>query len=546
MADQSSDISKQEIQQQLELILHSKDFMASQRLKDFLGFIVQATLDGKGEELKAYKIAIDVFGLEEDFDPNTNPMIRTEAGRLRSKLDHYYLRNPHSEIYISIPKGAYAASFSRHPGSSANNPEVSLPPELLSLSNSASAVLTSTISLLPLVNLNKSPAAELFIEGLQNEISISLTKYSELKVIDFQRSLQLGIMDSNGKPLVPGNQARFVLTGSAQIESDVYKIWFTLGDSVNNYNIWAEKFEGKFSPADSFDIQERVAETIVFSIADDFGLIHRTLLSEYRSGKTASSVLEKASLLYYQWSSEVTFQNFAKALDSVRTALEEQPDNSLIRAMLADLYASDYQWSYGLVENGLERSYDYAISAANADPGCQIAHLALALNYFLRQDAEKFRISAQRALDINPSSGNTLAALSTWYGLLGMWDKAVELAEKIVEMNPACPGWCHATLSLYHYMRKEYSEALVEAKKVNMPYTLWDPLIRLITSIALDRKSEASEAAADLLKIYPEFEEKGAEILSRNIPNKIYISLLSEGLAKYGFAFAIKKPVGSS
>lgn len=48
---------------------------------------MQATLDGKGEELKAYKIAIDVFGLEEDFDPNTNPMIRTEAGRLRSKLD---------------------------------------------------------------------------------------------------------------------------------------------------------------------------------------------------------------------------------------------------------------------------------------------------------------------------------------------------------------------------------------------------------------------------------------------------------------------------
>ena len=143
------------------------------------------------------------------------------------------------------------------------------------------------------------------------------------------------------------------------------------------------------------------------------------------------------------------------------------------------------------------------------------------------------------------ASGNTLAALSTWYGLLGMWDKAVELAEKIVEMNPACPGWCHATLSLYHYMRKEYSEALVEAKKVNMPYTLWDPLIRLITSIALDRKSEASEAAADLLKIYPEFEEKGAEILSRNIPNKIYISLLSESLAKYGFAFAIKKPVAS-
>ena len=543
MKKDKSEISKQEIEQQLELILNSKDFMASQRLKDFLIFIVNATLDGKGEELKAYKIALDVFGLEEDFDPNSNPMIRTEAGRLRSKLDHYYLRNPNSKIYISIPKGAYAASFSRKPARSSG--AHTLPAELLEASSHSPAVLTSTICLLPLVNVNKSQEAEVFISGLQNEISTSLTNYSELKVIDFQRSFQLGVMDSTGKTIVSGKPARFVLTGSVQLESSIYKIWFTLGDSTNNYNIWAEKFEGKFTPADYFDIQERVAENIVFCIADDFGLIHRTLLSEYRSGKTASSLLEKAGLLYYQWTAEVTFKNFAKALDSVRTALEEQPDNSLIKAMLADLYASDYQWSYGLVENGLERSFDYAISAVNADPGCQVGHLALALNYFLRQDAEKFRISAQRALEINPSSGNTLAALSTWYGLLGMWDKAVELAERIVALNPACPGWCHATLSLYHYMRKEYSEALSEAKKVNMPYTLWDPLIRLITSNALDRKDEANAAAEDLLKIYPEFEQKGAEILSRNIPNKTYISLLTEGLAKHGFAFGLEKGAGN-
>lgn len=286
-------------------------------------------------------------------------------------------------------------------------------------------LLTSTISLLPLVNINKSQAAEQFISGLQNEIFTSLTKYSELKVIDFQRSLQLGIMDNKGKTLVPGKQARFVLSGSAQIEDDIYKIWFSLGDSTNNYNIWAEKFEGKFSSADYFDIQERVTETIVFCIADDFGLIHRILLNEYLSGKTASSLLEKASLLYYQWTAEVTFKNFAKALDSVRTALEEQPDNSLIKAMLADLYASDYQWSYGLVENGLERSFDYAISAVNTDPGCQTAHLALALNYFLRQDAEKFRISAQRALEINPSSGilwrHYLPGMGCWACGIKQW-----------------------------------------------------------------------------------------------------------------------------
>jgi hypothetical protein len=91
--------------------LESKDFQASPRLKDFLAFVVEKTLAAKGQELKAYTIGVEVFALGKDFDPNTNPLVRTEAGRLRSKLEHFYLHNPGARIKIDIPKGGYAAAF---------------------------------------------------------------------------------------------------------------------------------------------------------------------------------------------------------------------------------------------------------------------------------------------------------------------------------------------------------------------------------------------------------------------------------------------------
>ena len=51
-------ITAEEVRVQLAEILNSADFQASQRLKDFLSYIVEQTLDGKGRDLKAYNIAV--------------------------------------------------------------------------------------------------------------------------------------------------------------------------------------------------------------------------------------------------------------------------------------------------------------------------------------------------------------------------------------------------------------------------------------------------------------------------------------------------------
>ena len=76
-----------EIRLALERVLVSADFDASERNRRFLRHVVEETLAGRAERIKAYNIATTVFGRDDRFDPQLNSVVRIEAGRLRRSLE---------------------------------------------------------------------------------------------------------------------------------------------------------------------------------------------------------------------------------------------------------------------------------------------------------------------------------------------------------------------------------------------------------------------------------------------------------------------------
>ena len=78
--------SEQHIRAQLERIFGSPAFANSARLKDFLGYIVDEAMAGRAGRIKGVTIAQSVFGADQSFDPETNSIVRVEAGRLRRRL----------------------------------------------------------------------------------------------------------------------------------------------------------------------------------------------------------------------------------------------------------------------------------------------------------------------------------------------------------------------------------------------------------------------------------------------------------------------------
>ncbi|AOF93405.1 adenylate cyclase [Sinorhizobium sp. RAC02] len=98
---------------QLARILRSPDFDATDRERRFLEYIIEETLAGRGNRIKAYTIAVGVFGRDSAFDPQNDPIVRIAASHLRRALERYYLMAPTAEdVFITVPKGSYVPTFS--------------------------------------------------------------------------------------------------------------------------------------------------------------------------------------------------------------------------------------------------------------------------------------------------------------------------------------------------------------------------------------------------------------------------------------------------
>src|SRR5262245_50430426 len=82
--------SAESIRAQTDRVLGSSHFSRSGSLGRLLRFVVDQTLAGKDQELKEYRLGVDVFERGPDFDPRIDPIVRMQAAKLRSRLAEYY------------------------------------------------------------------------------------------------------------------------------------------------------------------------------------------------------------------------------------------------------------------------------------------------------------------------------------------------------------------------------------------------------------------------------------------------------------------------
>jgi tetratricopeptide (TPR) repeat protein len=101
-----------EIQAQLAQILVSSVFARSERMSRFITFVVKKVQEGHEEQLKESVIGVEVYDRPADYDPKSDPIVRNEARRLRSKLREYYDCDGRDDaIVVELPKGTYVPTF---------------------------------------------------------------------------------------------------------------------------------------------------------------------------------------------------------------------------------------------------------------------------------------------------------------------------------------------------------------------------------------------------------------------------------------------------
>lgn len=82
-------------------------FASHQKSLSLLKYLLTEELNGRGNQIKAYSIALDVFGRRADFNAATDSTVRNETKQLRLLLNAYYTANPDASLRIEIPVGSY-------------------------------------------------------------------------------------------------------------------------------------------------------------------------------------------------------------------------------------------------------------------------------------------------------------------------------------------------------------------------------------------------------------------------------------------------------
>jgi len=517
------------IKTQLNRILRSTRFRGSDKQKAFLSFVVNETLADRASQLKGYTIAVAVYGRKEGFDPQVDPIVRVEAGRLRRALEHYYLTDGVDDpVRTEIPKGGYVPTFQ------AAMLESSDAETVFSEQDDNGSHMGPSVAVMPLLNLTGDEEQDYFVDGITEELTAELARYQEFQVIASQSTMRFKGEKVDLREVGRSLGVRFLLMGSIRKGSKNIKVTTRLLDSNTAEQLWGESYKRDLTAADLIALQEAIAQRVVGAIADQYGLISRRMVRDSRKKAPEDMKAYDAILRFYHYETVLTPEVFEKALAALERAVEIDPEYGLAWAMLGHLYADNHALGFCEIEKPLEKALAFAQKGVALAPDNQFARDALTLVHFHRGHKDLFLKHVEETISLNPNSPYIVGVAGWHMALYGEWDRGLTLLKKGMKLNPYYPTWFHLVPFMDYYRSGAYENALTEALKFNYPEMFWDPLMRAVSLGQLGRLDEARKAVGELLKLEPDFRGQGRRLISRYVKVDALIDKVIEGLKKAG------------
>jgi adenylate cyclase len=573
--------SHEEVREELHSLLKRDEFNASERNRRFLSYVVEETLQGRAERIKAYSIAITAFDRTDDFDPLTDPIVRIEASRLRRSLEYYYLTAGRADrVRIEMPKGSYSATFKYHdpapatpapispgaePPAAAHAPTRVVPAaprrwsprawvvimalgvlvamlagiqawQHLRASHPASPSLGPSVVVLPFENFGNDPQQDFIARGLTFEIINSLTRYSDLFVLGPETSFALDRRDPRVLTF-DSVKADYILSGSVHSMNGALRVSVILSNFHTGRSVWSSDFSRSLTAENLLTIQSDVADQVARAIGQPYGAVFNLTADQIASKSFDSLESYECVVRFRQRWRDYDQRDFEPMRTCLERAIETDPGYARAYASLALLYVDSYRFGFGSDEvtgDPLERAIELAQRSLELDPDGSDGYLALSMAYWFSHDPEASIATAKRGLALDPHNPDLLAELGFRYAFLEQWDLSRPLIAEAFARNPAAPSGYRIANFLYYYAHGDYEAALNEALQVKARYILYGYICRAMAYAELGDKADAEASLAEVLKIDPKYGEHIRADLAKRGITPHFIQATVDSLSKAG------------
>jgi TolB-like protein/tetratricopeptide (TPR) repeat protein len=449
-AEDCAELSPDAIREELKKILTSQAFRAAHGQQAFLRYVVEEVIAGRGHQIKESIIGIEAFGRGESFDPRLDPIVRTQAAKLRARLARYYATEGLDDaLRIEFRKGSYAPMFrkvgardmarasaavepaaDRPAASDAGMVSSKIPSRLnwkivavavaiLVLAGSAVTAFyglrsgwrrqivaadARSIAVMPFVSLGDLAGDEFLSDGLADELIASLRQVPGLRVV-----ARTSAFHFRGEPMDVRDIGRelhvhTVVVGSIRRDRGHLRVTVQLNSTDDNHHLWSGSYD-----RDSDDART-VPSEIATAVAD--------VLGTGAPPMTAKALLDPQSLRKQVSTNPAAYRNYLKGL---------------------------YFWNKLTVE-GLELAIQYLEQAIAEDPSFAKAYVALADCYVMAPQVgaalpaevvSKIQVAASRALELDSTLGDPHFDLAVAAEFAFDWARAEAEFKKGLELCPS-------------------------------------------------------------------------------------------------------------
>lgn len=378
----------------LHAVVHSETFRLAKRLRQLLQYLVSETLAGRGKRLKQFTIAVEAFGHDGDFHPQFQTSVRTEAWRLRSRLDFYYqTEGVNDEVRISLPKGGYMPTFRFD---RKDNEPLALQP----LARQAPA---ARLLIHPFSGLGAHDSD--IVTAFHDEISLHLANLPSVVELSRGSTESVGQIAKELPHVLQASQAPCVMEGSLFRQGQIYRLNLRIIDPNRDVTVWSERHEQHVEDVIAF--QRQVATDVAVS------------LQSWLRSRPPSITVEDDMAPRYVLRDNVSLCEYLRGAIRDRTAGEQV---ALGLGCLASGHTGE-----------ATRMFSQAIMASPADG---LPHTAMGLGYLQSGRLQEAFQAAEHGVEFAPRSAFAHSSLAAVCMHMRDFDGAIMFAQRAVALAP--------------------------------------------------------------------------------------------------------------
>ncbi len=364
-----------------------------------------------------------------------------------------------------------------------------------------------SIAVLPFTNMSGDPEQGYFADGIVEEIITALSKIGKLFVVARNSTFTYKGEAVDVKRVGREQGVRYVLEGSVRRGGDRLRITAQLIDVATGHHLWAERYDRESS--DLFALQDEITREVASALQIELteGEQARLWASSTKNLGAWEFVIQAHDLIHRQHR-----ENMHEARRLLEQALRLDENYAMAWEMFGITHwldAINEGWSDSR-ETSLSRALEAIDRALEIDPSSPDTLSSLSLVKLTSGNHDEALALSEKAVALAPNHANNMAVAGVVTVYCGKPREALKLVRKAMRLCPIYPIWYLYPLTRAYWFMGKTDEALAAARsaiKRDPEMSICHTLHAIVLADA-GRDAEARLAAAEVLRLEPNFSVK--------------------------------------